>query len=343
MAEPMLRAWAACLAALLLAAACARPPAPPPEAGEGPIPSPFRRIPADEVPGLLRELAGPEPARAREALSVSTPDAFPAFAAALERGDAATVEAVLGLLADHLNPEAPVLIRDLALSGAETWRRAAALEALRDLAPEAGVEFLLPLGRLLAPGQPREAVEGALRVLAAQPAPPIAYRLVERAGDADPEVRALALDAVAALAGRHEESALELACGIAKLEPDSKRLDLARALVRGGRPEARAVVDCLLESPDPAVRREAARSVRERGRDAPPPPALARALADPDAGVADEAFRFFRAAGRREDVPEIAPLLGRPGLEEGRRREIGALLDAIAGEPIGDDEAKARG
>jgi protein-S-isoprenylcysteine O-methyltransferase Ste14 len=337
----LLRRPAACLAALAIAAAsCSERPEPPAKGGEESLPSPFRQIPADEVQRLLRELAGPQPEQAREALADSTPDAFPAFARALAEGNPGTVKAVLGMLAEHLHPDADDLVRGLALSGAETWRRAAALETLRGLAPGTGAEFLLPLGALLAPGQPRELVLATLRVLAAQPVPGLANRLTERAGDPDAEVRALALEAVSALALRHEESGLELARSLSRVQPDARRLDLARALARARRPEAAAVVDLLLQSGDPAVRLEAARSVRERGRDSPPPAALVGALADPDPAVAAEAARWFREFGRKEDVPEIAPLLGSKGLEEERKEEVGALLDRIAGTAFGPNEAK---
>ncbi|MHC4601436.1 MAG: hypothetical protein ACYS47_20765, partial [Planctomycetota bacterium] len=98
---------------------CARKP--PPPQGQGPddeaIPSVFRDFPKEVLHRLVADLGGPRDEAARELLVCSSPESFATYRVLLEKGDRDLVARLLPILADHLHPEAPRLIRHLALHG----------------------------------------------------------------------------------------------------------------------------------------------------------------------------------------------------------------------------------
>ncbi|MHC4598130.1 MAG: methyltransferase, partial [Planctomycetota bacterium] len=210
------------------------------------------------------------------------------------------------------------------------------------IARECSVDFLQPLGKIVAPGTEDPLRLAALRVLEEQPVPALARRIVSLLGDPAEAVRSGAARALLSLVTRDPESASALGKKIDQVKPETTRLALARILATADRPEGTQTVHFLLDSRDPGVRLEAVRAFCDGKYLRPWPPGLYRKLADPDPDVFRETFEHFEAWGERRDVPEIVPLLADTRIDRERRRIVAGLLDRLAGTDFGFDPPRFR-
>ncbi|MHC5037567.1 MAG: methyltransferase [Planctomycetota bacterium] len=330
-----------CTSSLILAVTVPSQSPPSPTDEEG-VFFPFVTIPPHEIRNLVPDLGTPKGKEAYNILTRTTQEAFPEFARILNEADPHTVDRVLEVLADHLDPEAGTVIRDLAIHGKERWRRIAALNTLLLIARESGVDFLRPLGPLLGSDTPKEIRIAVLAILQAQPVPPLIPRLLALLASPDPELHAEAAAALSSLVALHEDSATHLARTIDSIEPESTRLSVARTLVGIRNDAAIETINRLLEAEDATVRLEALKAIRDPGEAEPFPPALYRRLLDPDNPVFEVALRILSDRGGAKDVPELIDILEEAKRFPDRQQKIAELLEGLAGTRFDGDPLRVR-